>query len=118
MSKKQKGMIAVPGRTLHGAPSPTTTCNKPKSFKRAFLEPCEIGSPWPELRPEDLTIEAYSDSIRQPLGTQKRCGFRVSASRRMLWVLLLLVAIGGYAAAPHDRDFLKAIVNWLLRTLK
>ncbi|HTC95127.1 MAG TPA: hypothetical protein VK699_16905 [Terriglobales bacterium] len=116
MSKKQKGAIIVPGAIVKPAPSQTTKNNKPASSKHAFLKPCELGSPWPDLEPEDWSIEAYSDSLWQPLGTQRRFRLRVSASRRMLWILLLVMAVGGYAAA-RDRNFFQTISNWLVRTL-
>jgi len=116
MSKKKKGIITAPGANTQAAPSQTTKCSKPESFEQAFLEPCELGSPWPELRPEDLSIEAYSDSIRQSHGTQKRYRLRIGASKRMLWIVLLVIA-GGFAAT-HNRDFFKTIANLLLRTLR
>jgi hypothetical protein len=74
----------------------------------------KVGSPWPELRPEDVRWpDSTSVSIQYSTtrdNVSKLFAFRTVVKTRTL-VVLLLAGIVGYAIVAHDRALIRDVLR-------
>lgn len=59
------------------------------------LGPALLGESWPDL---DARVEVAKDALTG----KKYLGIRVFISKRVLWILMLTIALLGTTAAPHN----------------
>lgn len=69
------------------------------------LGPPMVGTPWPDLRPQDLSIEGYSVQSRN----LRSWGIRFRLSKRILCILAFSSVLA-YASISHDGKIVKKVV--------